>query len=532
MDKRVCAPRLPRQSFLRTPCGASIKWRLKHCGPIFLPAAGYRNGTSSNNVGSNGNYWSSQVNSSNVNNAWNMNFNSGNRNPDNNNNRYNGFSVRPVSRAFASVGNDDYYDKMEKRGEKRLTYSELLADLHVAFDDARRHKGKKPYVVAFSRHLDENLRRLADDLWTRQYVAQPSTCFMVTDPKCREVFAAQFRDRIVHHLYFNYVHEMLERTFIADSYSCIRGRGTHYGIQRLEKHIRQESREWTQRCFVLKLDIRGYFTHIDRKVLLDITERRLREMFSHRLGMGDVRRWREVVDMDFVLYLTREIVLLDPTLFCRMRGSWDDWSVLPHDKSLFYSGEGRGLPIGNLTSQLFSNVYLSGYDDYMKRVLHCRHYGRYVDDSYVVSRDREFLLWVKDRAAEYLGTNLHLSLHEGKTGIVEAHRGVLFLGAYLKPHRQYVSNETLLRMKRKLCVLGKRLERGEVSPRKAEDSINSFLGVLGHYSCWHIRRALFADSVFARYGYFDKEYRKYICLKSQWLYEVGRYFDSCGRQGT
>ena len=100
MDKRVCAPRLPQQSCLRIPCGASIKWRLKHCGPIFLPAAGYRNGTSSNNVGSNGNYWSSQVNSSNVNNAWNMNFNSGNRNPDNNNNRYNGFSVRPVCRAF------------------------------------------------------------------------------------------------------------------------------------------------------------------------------------------------------------------------------------------------------------------------------------------------------------------------------------------------------------------------------------------------------------------------------------------------
>ena len=421
---------------------------------------------------------------------------------------------------------------METRRDRHLTYNELLADLHVAFDDARRHKGKKPYVVAFARHLDENLQTLAHDLWTRRYVALPSTCFMVTDPKCREVFAAQFRDRIVHHLYFNYVHEMLERTFVADSYSCIRGRGTHYGIQRLEKHIRQESVEWTRQCFVLKLDIKGYFTHIDRKVLLDITERRLAEMCTHRLGMGDGRRWREVVDMDFVLYLTREIILLDPTLFCRMRGSWSDWSVLPHDKSLFYSGEGHGLPIGNLTSQLFSNVYLSGYDDFMKRILHCRHYGRYVDDSYVVSRDREFLLWVRDRAAEYLSTNLHLSLHEGKTEIVEVHRGVLFLGAFLKPHRQYVSNDTLRRMKRKLRILGERLERGEVSPRKVEDSVNSFLGVLGHYSCWHIRRDLFADSVFACYGYFDKEYRKYICLRSQWLYELDRSMSRCGQGRT
>ena len=114
----------------------------------------------------------------------------------------------------------------------RLTREQLLFDLYIAYYDAARHKHKMAYVQKFERDLRQNLEELCDDLLTGRYHAQPSKCFVIDYPKKREVFAAMFRDRIVHHLYFRYTHQMFERTFIADSYSCIEGRGTHYGVDR------------------------------------------------------------------------------------------------------------------------------------------------------------------------------------------------------------------------------------------------------------------------------------------------------------
>ena len=123
-----------------------------------------------------------------------------------------------------------------------MTKKALLLDLYAAFACAERHKATKAYVLHFRRNLDKNLRKLCEDLWRRRYKPGPSSCFIVERPKKREVFAAQFRDRVVHHLYYNYTHNLFERTFIQDTYSCIPSRGTHYGVKRLEMHIRQESR--------------------------------------------------------------------------------------------------------------------------------------------------------------------------------------------------------------------------------------------------------------------------------------------------
>ena len=401
----------------------------------------------------------------------------------------------------------------------QLTREQLLADLHQAYYDARRHKRQKPYQKHFEKHADTNLERLCDELWQRRYRPQPSTCFIITDPKQREVFAAQFRDRIVHHLYYNYVHMMLERTFIADSYSCIKHRGTHYGIARLERHIRRESQNYTVQCYVLKMDIRGYFMHIDRRRLLDITLRQLRRMAVHRVGAraslpatvagGDARvplRWRDRVDMEFVEYLTRTIILQDPTVNCRCRGSLLDWHGLPHDKSLFHSPDGCGLPIGNLTSQLFSNVYLNELDQYAKRTLRCRHYGRYVDDFYVVSTDRSWLGSIQQPLRDFLNERLGLDVNLGKTRVVNVCQGVEFLGAFLKPRRRYVSSATLGRMAAKVPRLSTCR-----SPELLRSTINSFLGLLSHYRSYHLRRSLFAPLTnVCQYGYYQLGCSKYI----------------------
>lgn len=302
------------------------------------------------------------------------------------------------------------------------------------------------------------------------------------------MFAAEFEDRIVHHLYYNYVHEMLERTFIADSYSCIKNRGTHYGIDCLEEHIRKESQNYTLPCYVLKMDIRGYFMHINRKKLLEIVRGSLETMSHHRISKSDKRVWMEKVDIGFLMYLSEIFVMLDPTKDCVRHGKSEDWNGLPRDKSLFCTGYGNGLPIGNLTSQLYSNVYMNCFDQYMKRTLKCKHYGRYVDDAFVVSADLDFLHAIIPKARKYLKEVLGLALHEGKLSITDVRQGVAFLGAFLKPRRRYVSNGTLRRMRSKMSLL-----EDVVCPSQAMhlmSVLNSYFGVLGHYRCYHIQKEI------------------------------------------
>lgn len=159
-----------------------------------------------------------------------------------------------------------------------LTKKRLLLDLYKAFYDAKKHKSNKSYVLKFEKDLHNNLTKLRDQLWEQTYEPKPSTCFIIDYPKKREIFAAEFVDRIVHHLYFNYTHELYERTFIYDSYSCIKNKGTHFGIDRLKHHIRSESLNYTRTCYVLKLDIRGYFININREKLYNIVINQLNKM--------------------------------------------------------------------------------------------------------------------------------------------------------------------------------------------------------------------------------------------------------------
>lgn len=390
--------------------------------------------------------------------------------------------------------------------EYRLTYDQLLADLHTAYVNARRHKRRKHYQLCFEVRADMNLRELATELWERRYQPRPSSCFIVTDPKKREVFAAEFRDRVVHHLYYNYTHEMLERTFIADTYSCIRKRGTHYGISRLERHIRRESRNYTVPCYVLKMDVKGYFMHIDRQRLLDITLRQLQRMGGHRVTTGLPGTWRERVDMDFVAYLSRLIILQDPIDDCRRKGTMLDWQGLSPSKSLFCSDEGCGLPIGNLTSQLFSNVYLNEFDQYVKRELGCRHYGRYVDDFYVVSADRDWLRSLQRPMADFLESQLGLTVNMGKTVVRDVCLGVEFLGAYLKPRRRYVSTASLNRMRRKVPTLSMTEDSEQLRSR-----LNSFLGILNHYRSYRLRKEMFYGLRHVyRHGHYLQGMTKYV----------------------
>lgn len=382
-----------------------------------------------------------------------------------------------------------------------LTKKALLLDLYAAFACAKQHKASKAYVLHFRRYLDQNLRRLCDDLWDRKYKPEPSSCFIVERPKKREVFAAQFRDRVVHHLYYNYTHFLFERTFIQDSYSCIPGRGTHYGVKRLEMHIRQESHNYTRRCYALKLDKRGYFMHIDRNRLLDITIATLDKMGIHRVGSSR-QTWNDELDMDFVKWLSKEIIMLNPKTNCHIVGSVRDWDGLDRNKSLFYTADGCGLPIGNLTSQLLSNVYLNNFDQYMKQVLHCKHYGRYVDDSYVISTDKEWLLGLVPKIRAFLKDQLGLDLHMGKLHLSDVSLGVEFLGAFVRKFRTYVSRASIRRSV--AGILG--IDIGDAG--QSWRSINSYVGMMSHYTSYHIRCRVFLRQEFLSISTFDRDVKK------------------------
>ena len=382
-----------------------------------------------------------------------------------------------------------------------LTKKALLLDLYAAFACAKQHKASKPYVIRFRKRLDKNLRGLCDELWMRSYKPEPSSCFIVERPKKREVFAAQFRDRIVHHLYYNYTHVLFERTFIQDTYSCIPGRGTHYGVKRLEKHIRQESRNYTIPCYALKLDKRGYFMHINRNKLLTIALSTLRKMSIHKIGRSS-QVWSDCLDMDFLGWLSKEIIILDPKKNCHIVGSMENWKDLDRNKSLFYTADDCGLPIGNLTSQLLSNVYLNVFDQYMKRELKCKHYGRYVDDSFVISRDKNWLTSLIPKIRAFLKEQLGLDLHMGKLQIVDVYHGVEFLGAYVRQFRTYISRASIGRTAESVAALNME------DVGQAWRSINSFLGMMAHYTSYYVRCRIFLRLDFLSFASFNKEVNK------------------------
>lgn len=300
--------------------------------------------------------------------------------------------------------------------------------LFKAYLRARRN-GRNSYAqVSFEKDLGMNLHRLKEELLSGTY--RPSRCevFIVDSPVKREVIAPAFRDQVVDHLLYAYLMPIFDRQFIYDSYSCREGKGTSFGIGRLEHFIRSGSRNYTRPAWALQLDLSGYFMSIDHRILYGLVAERLTGS-GHR---GDLF-------FPLAMYLVRVIVFTDPTVDCVVRSGPSAWAGLPDSKSYFLCAPGCGLPIGKLTSQLFSNVYLDPYDQFVKRVLGIRCYGRYVDDSVYVSADRERLLALIGPATAFLRERLRLRVHPRKIRLTEVRKGIPFLGVMIRPGRRTLS---------------------------------------------------------------------------------------------
>jgi len=199
-------------------------------------------------------------------------------------------------------------------------------------------------------------------------------------------------------------------------------------------------------------------------------------------------------NLERVLYLTREIAFNDPTKDCIIRGSRNDWEGLPPSKSLFHSASGCGLPIGNLTSQLFSNIYLNELDQFVKREMGVKHYGRYVDDFFLVHSDKWFLLNAEEQIRAFLLNRLGLTLHPKKVYLQEVAKGVAYLGAVVKPYRRYMVEKTKRRIFRSLSELNDQANRkhllSKMDGRKLQASANSSIGYLKHFRLYRMRCTL------------------------------------------
>ncbi len=381
----------------------------------------------------------------------------------------------------------------------------LLEDLFTAYYDARRNKRNTANQLKFELRMEDNLLRLYHQLEERTYKVGRSVAFIIDVPVKREVFAAGFADRVIHHLYFNYVNEIFERTFIEDSYSCRKGKGTSCGIDRLDHHIRSCSVNYTRDCYILKLDLSGYFMSIDRQILYDKVVGTLHK-YADRKNREGVR-FSEALDYDLLMYLTREIIFHDPISNCFIRGDMSEWEGLPPDKSLFHSSKGCGLPIGNLTSQLFSNVYMNDFDQYVKQELKVKHYGRYVDDFFLVHPSIRFLNEKMEQLRVYLKDRMGIKLHPRKIYLQPAKRGAPFLGAVIKPHRIYPARRTASNFK-KAMAKGERFYKDH--PLRLVQVINSYLGFLIHSKSFGLRKRVVEKNKWVfKYGWVDVRYKKF-----------------------
>lgn len=302
------------------------------------------------------------------------------------------------------------------------------------------------------------------------YEIGESKAFCVTRPKLREVFCAEFRDRVVHHLAVNRWIDVIEGEMIDDAYACRKGKGTLYGARRVRDMMERVSEGYRKEAWVLKGDMEGFFMSIERDRLYGMVERLLRQS-----GEADVEWW---------LWLWRKIILHAPEKHCKRVGDLALWKKLPRSKTLFTNGEGRGLPIGNLPSQVLANLLLSGFDRWMAgRLGEDGGYGRYVDDFVCVHQDKKLLLDLYEDARVFLRESLGLKLHPRKFYLQEARKGVTFAGATIKPGR-------VLTSRRAVGGLFARIDgynRGLTARDEFLRSANSYFGLLRQHDSYGAR---------------------------------------------
>lgn len=342
-------------------------------------------------------------------------------------------------------------------------------EVFIAYIDCRKNKRNTDAAVAFESDLAHNIRKLRDDLNNGTYKIGQSRCFAVTNPQPREVWAADFRDRIVHHLIYNRIATRFENSFSAGSCACIPGRGTLYGSQRLEAFIRSGTENWSKPLHYLSMDISNFFVSIQKSILDDLLSEKIHDKWT--------------------LQLVRQVLHHDPKSNYIISGDPRKLALVPKHKSLFYTPSFTGLAIGHLTNQFNANVYMNELDQFVEHQIKPHGYVRYVDDFILVDSDLEKLKAAKDEIERVLWEKLLLVVNPTKTVLNSVYNGVDFVGRIIKPWH------TIPRRHNSQNAINRIRENGSDVA-----SINSSLGILRQSKSFRVRKKVCREALRAGYS--------------------------------
>jgi retron-type reverse transcriptase len=350
------------------------------------------------------------------------------------------------------MGGGRHRGKNKKIKIKSFAEITSLENLFLAWKEFRADKKSKVDVQEFELNLEDNLFQLFHDLGNGAYYHSHYTSFFVRDPKLRHIHKASVRDRVLHHALTRALEPIFEKTFIFDSYSSRKNKGTLRAVKRFKNFAWKLSKNNTKTVWILKCDIRKYFASIKHARLLILIGKKIKE--------------------EKLLSLIREIIFSYQNKF------------------------GRGIPLGNLTSQLFSNIYLNELDQFIKRELGIKYYIRYTDDFVIVDRDQAKLKTILKKIDDFLKEKLELEVHPVKTFFRKWHQGLDFLGYIIFPCCLVLRTKTKRRMLRK--IREKRMEylTGKISMEKLNQTLQSYLGLLSHANGYKIELRLNKDNEF------------------------------------
>jgi len=305
-----------------------------------------------------------------------------------------------------------------------------LENLFLAWGEFRRGKNKRKDVQKFNFNLEDNIFQLHQELKLKTYQHSYYTPFYIQDPKLRRIHKACVRDRVLHQAIFRILYPIFDKSFIYDSYSCRFNQGTHKAVRRLNSFCQKSSRNNYQRIYILKCDIKRFFDSIDQGILLKIIKRKIKD--------------------NDAIWIIEKII------------------------RSFKNENGTGLPLGNVTSQLFANIYLNELDRFIKRILKIGYYIRYCDDFAILNENKRNLENLIQLISQFLENQLKLNLHPGKIIIRKYNQGIDFLGyVTLSYHR-------VLRTKTKKRMFG----------RINNKNIQSYLGILKHCEGYKLRKKI------------------------------------------
>lgn len=315
-------------------------------------------------------------------------------------------------------------------------------------------------MMAFEAEVEREILQLQEELISKTYRPGGYREFTIYERKPRKISAAPFRDRVVHHALCNIMEPIFEKTFIFDSYACRKEKGTHKAVGRFSEFCRFNR-------FVLKADIKKYFPSIDHEILYGKIQKKIK---------------------------CRDTLWLIKTIIDGSNKQDEVMDYFPGDDLLEPLTRKKGIPIGNLTSQFFANIYLNDLDHYVKEGLRCRYYIRYVDDLTIFADDKERLWRVKDRIAEFLARE-RLKLHPQKTSVTPVSVGIDHLGYRIYSTHRRLRKDNAFRFIRRLRKMRMLYRKRSISFDKLNASVQSWLGHAKHADTFGLRRSIFGKTV-------------------------------------